>query len=71
MQLISQTSTTTIENTYEVLTPYGVAILKEFENAKGKVIDSCFRWKNTGKEIDDPALLEEVQSFVDSLPKVR
>ena len=55
-----------IENTYTFQHPTeGVLVYKEWIDG-GKCIDCVLRSKG-GYDIDDPALLEEVQNFVDQL----
>lgn len=64
MNIISQTSSIVTTNTYVVLTRYGRTVYIEHLNDKGKLIDCDLRSIN-GQEIDDPALLEEIQEFID------
>ncbi len=56
------------EVTYTLADDISPFYYKEWLNDSGKVIDSILRDKD-GYEIDDPALLEEVQNFVDGLEK--
>jgi hypothetical protein len=57
-----------IENTYTIQHPKeGVLIYKEWiDSNNGKCLDFVLRSKS-GYEIDDLALIEEVQEFVDNL----
>ena len=57
-----------IENTYTIQHPNeGVLVYKEWIDSKdGKCLDFILRSKG-GFEIDDPALVEEVQEFIDVL----
>ena len=57
-----------IENTYTIQHHFeGVLVYKEWIDSKdGKCLDFILRSKD-GFEIDDPALVEEVQDFVDTL----
>lgn len=57
-----------IENTYTIQHHFeGVLVYKEWiDSEDGKCLDFILRSKN-GFEIDDPALVEEVQDFIDSL----
>jgi hypothetical protein len=57
-----------IEHTYAIQHPNeGVLYYKEWIQAdNGKFIDCILRSKS-GYEIDDPALMEEVQEFIDNL----
>jgi hypothetical protein len=57
-----------IEHTYTIQHHFeGVLVYKEWISAdNGKCIDCTLRSKD-GYEIDDPALMEEVQDFVDTL----
>jgi hypothetical protein len=57
-----------IENTYTIQHPNeGVLVYKEWiDSQNGKCLDFILRSKG-GFEIDDPALVEEVQEFIDVL----
>jgi hypothetical protein len=57
-----------IENTYTIQHHFeGVLVYKEWiDSENGKCLDFILRSKD-GFEIDDPALVEEVQDFVDTL----
>ena len=57
-----------IENTYTIQHPNeGVLVYKEWIDSKdGKCLDFILRSKD-GFEIDDSALVEEVQNFIDDL----
>ena len=57
-----------IEHTYTIQHPTeGVLVYKEWvDSENGKCIDFILRSKS-GYEIDDAALVEEVQEFIDSL----
>jgi hypothetical protein len=57
-----------IENTYTIQHPNeGVLVYKEWiDSEDGKCLDFILRSKG-GFEIDDPALVEEVQEFIDVL----
>jgi hypothetical protein len=57
-----------IENTYTIQHPNeGVLVYKEWiDSENGKCLDFILRSKG-GFEIDDPALVEEVQEFIDVL----
>ena len=57
-----------IENTYIIQHPNeGVLVYKEWiDSENGKCLDFILRSKD-GFEIDDPALVEEVQEFIDVL----
>ena len=57
-----------IENTYTIQHPNeGVLVYKEWiDSENGKCLDFILRSKS-GFEIDDPALVEEVQEFIDVL----
>jgi len=57
-----------IENTYTIQHPNeGILVYKEWiDSEDGKCLDFILRSKD-GFEIDDPALVEEVQEFIDVL----
>jgi hypothetical protein len=57
-----------IENTYTIQHPNeGILVYKEWiDSENGKCLDFILRSKG-GFEIDDPALVEEVQEFIDVL----
>ena len=57
-----------IENTYTIQHPNeGVLVYKEWiDSENGKCLDFILRSKD-GFEMDDPALVEEVQEFIDVL----
>jgi hypothetical protein len=59
-----------IENTYTIQHPKeGVLVYKEWiDSNNGKCLDFVLRSKD-GYEIDELALIEEVQEFVDNLDK--
>ena len=65
MELLNKESVVT-EVTYTLADNTSLFYYKEWLNDSGKVIDFVLRDKD-GYEIDDPALLEEVQNFVDTL----
>lgn len=69
MKILTEQSVTLTTNTFEIETKYGIVIYVEYVNNKNKVIDYNLRSKNTGQEIDDPALLEEIEQFIDSREK--
>lgn len=66
MELLNKTVSTVTEVTYALQDETSAFYYKEFLNEKGKVIDSLLRDKD-GFEIDDPALLEKVEEFVDGM----
>jgi hypothetical protein len=57
-----------IENTYTIQHPNeGILVYKEWiDSEDGKCLDFILRSKG-GFEIDDPALVEEIQEFIDVL----
>ena len=64
--LESHTTATVKTETYRILTEtQGPVTYIEYLDDKGKVIDCNLR-DDEGNEISDPALLEEIQEFVDS-----
>ena len=67
MKLINKSSSTVTTNTFEIDPEDGSKKITyiEYLNDKGRVIDENLR-DSAGSEIDDPALLEVVQEFVDS-----
>lgn len=67
MQLISNTSSTITTNTFTFDIDGRKVVYIEYLNEKNKVTDCNLRDEN-GNEIDDAALLEELQNFVDSMP---
>lgn len=69
MKLKSRSTVTVTEDIYRLdLDGDGerIVVYTEYLNDKGKVIDINLR-NVDGIDIDDPALLEEVQEFVDAL----
>jgi hypothetical protein len=71
MELLNhEVYTQAIENTYTIQHPKeGVLIYKEWiDSNNGKCLDFTLRSKS-GYEIDELALIEEVQEFVDNLDK--
>jgi hypothetical protein len=66
MKLESHTSSTITTETYQILTEnHGPVTYIEYLNDKGKVIDCNLRDED-GNDIIDPALLEEIQEFIDN-----
>ena len=65
MQITSHTSATITTETYFITTEQGPVVYTEYLNDKGKVIDCTLR-DDDGNNIDDAALLEQVQQFVDN-----
>jgi hypothetical protein len=68
MELLDQTESVVTEVTYTLRDDVSTFYYKEWLNDSGHVIDSILR-DTDGNEIDDPALLEETQNFVDGLEK--
>lgn len=66
MKITSESSYTVTTNTFEIETKCGPVVYIEYLNDKNKVIDCNLRAKNTGQEIDNANLLEEIQNFVDA-----
>ena len=66
MKLLDKIESIVTEVTYTLADNTSLFYYKEWLNDSGKVIDFVLRDKD-GYEIDDPALLEEVQNFVDNL----
>jgi len=66
MKLLDKIESVVTEVTYTLADDISPFYYKEWLNDSGKVIDSILRDKD-GYKIDDPALLEEVQNFVDNL----
>ena len=67
MELLSKEVLLVHEVTHVVQHPEeGPLFYKEWLDERGKCIDFVLRSKS-GYSIDDPALIEEVQEFVDSL----
>ena len=75
MKILSQTSSTITENTYQLEVPCPVfqrgkqlppnkITYIEFINSKGKLTD-CIVRNEDGQENDNPVLLEEIQAFID------
>lgn len=68
MTLTNRSTYTVTENTYHLSLDGGQKVnYTEFLNAKGKLTDCVLR-DDSGNTIDDAALLEEIQEFVDLLP---
>jgi hypothetical protein len=65
MQLTSYVTETLKRITYTVFYENKQYILKEYYNAKNKIIDTTLQDSN-GVEVSDPALLEKIQDFVDT-----
>lgn len=67
MTTLSHTTSNITTETYEIDLGGGRGKVTyiEYLNDSGKVIDEILR-SEAGHEIDDPALLEEVQEFVDA-----
>lgn len=64
-EILSRTKSDPItEETFILQDSEGKLIYKEWLNEKGKVIDFQLRDKD-GFSIDDPALVEEVQAFLE------
>lgn len=72
MELLNHIVDPVIEHTYTVNHPEeGVLVYKEWiDSETGKCIDFILRSKD-GYEIDDAALVEEVQEFIDELGSVK
>ena len=68
MQIQSHSTSNVITETYIVSTPEGSVTYTEYLNDKGKVIDCNLRTED-GENIDDPALLEEIQQLIDDEPE--
>ena len=66
MELLSKTGMTVTEVEYTLQDETGAFYYKEWLNEKGKIIDSMLVDKD-GYQINDPALLEEVESFLVSI----
>lgn len=66
MELLSKTESIVTEVTYTLQDEASSFTYKEWMDGRGKVID-CLMRDNDGFEIDDPALLERVQEFVDEI----
>jgi hypothetical protein len=62
--IISKTKTVVIKEEYQIEMPDGkIVYYTDFMNEDGKVIDCTLRDKHG--DIDDPAILEEIQSLID------
>ena len=72
MELLNHIVDPVIEHTYTINHPTeGVLVYKEWiDSETGKCIDFTLRSKS-GFEIDDAALVEEVQEFVDEFGSVK
>ena len=66
MELLSKTGMTVTEVEFTLQDETGAFYYKEWLNEKGKIIDSMLVDKD-GYQINDPALLEEVESFLISI----
>ena len=64
LNLLQKQESTVTEVIYTLQDDTGSFFYKEWLNESGKVIDSLMRDKD-GYQIDDPALLEQVQEFLD------
>jgi len=65
MKLASHSTATITTETYQLSLGDKLLTYIEYLNDKGKVIDCTLRDVD-GNEINDPALLEQVQDFVDA-----
>lgn len=67
MELLTNSILKVTEETFFLQDPEdGVLVYKEWSDESGNVIDIVLRSKD-GYEIDDPSILERVQTFVDNL----
>lgn len=66
MELLNKTGMTVTEVEYTLQDETGAFYYKEWLNEKGKIIDSMLMDKD-GYQINDPSLLEEVESFLVSI----
>lgn len=66
MELLSKTGMTVTEVEFTLQDETGAFYYKEWLNEKGKIIDSMLIDKD-GHQINDPVLLEEVESFLVSI----
>ncbi len=67
MELLTNSILKVTEETFFLQDPEdGVLVYKEWSDESGNVIDLVLRSKD-GYEIDDPSILERVQTFVDNL----
>lgn len=67
MELLTNSILKVTEETFFLQDPEdGVLVYKEWSDESGNVIDCVLRSKD-GYEIDDPSILERVQTFVDNL----
>jgi len=66
MTILNKVESQVTEVVYTIQDEIGVIIYKEWINDSGKVIDSQMQDKD-GYQIDDPAILEDIQNLVDSL----
>ena len=66
MKILNKVESQVTEVVYTIQDEIGVIIYKEWINDSGKVIDSQMQDKD-GYQIDDPAILEDIQNLVDSL----
>lgn len=67
MELLTNSILKVTEETFFLQDPEdGVLVYKEWSDESGNVIDVVLRSKD-GYEIDDPSILERVQTFVDNL----
>jgi len=66
MKLESKTSSQSTVNSYRIITEsHGPIVYLEYLNEKGHIIDEILRDED-GNDISDPALLEDVQEFIDA-----
>ena len=66
MELLNKIESAVTEVTYTLQDETSSFIYKEWMDSRGKVID-CLMRDNDGFDIDDPALLEKVQEFIDEI----
>ena len=66
MTILNKVESQVTEVVYTIQDETGVIIYKEWINDSGKVIDAQMQDKD-GYQIDDPAILEDIQNLVDSL----
>ena len=67
MELLTNSILKVTEETFFLQDPEdGVLVYKEWSDESGNVIDFVLRSKD-GYEIDDPSIIERVQTFVDNL----
>ena len=65
MKINSKTSSTVTTNTFSLDVDGKKVVYLEYLNEKGKVID-CELHNDKGELINDTALLEEIQDFIDT-----